>query len=109
MAKYTKKPVLIEAALYDGHDVGEPNGTGRVISGSCPTWFMRVVRNVSQEPTASNLREDEVVSYDGCLWIGTLEGPHRASPGDMIIRGVAGEIYPCKPEIFRMTYDGPIF
>ena len=90
MAKYTKKPVLIEAALYDGHDVGEPNGTGRVISGSCPTWFMRVVRNVSQEPTASNLREDEVVSYDGCLWI-------------------AGEIYPCKPEIFRMTYDGPIF
>ena len=35
----------------------------------------------------------------------TLEGDHIASPGDWIIRGVKGELYPCKPDIFAMTYD----
>lgn len=54
---------------------------------------------------------------DGCLWIdpddptrqllviGTLEGVHRVGWGDWIIRGVKGELYPCKPDIFEMTYD----
>jgi len=37
--------------------------------------------------------------------VGTFEGPHCASPGDWIIRGVAGEHYPCKPEIFAATYE----
>lgn len=37
--------------------------------------------------------------------IKTLEGEMRATPGDWIIRGVAGEIYPCKPDIFEKTYE----
>ena len=37
--------------------------------------------------------------------IDTLEGTMEASPGDVVIRGVAGEFYPCKPKIFRETYD----
>ena len=39
------------------------------------------------------------------LLIPTLEGNHIASPGDFIVRGVDGECYPCKPDIFRETYD----
>jgi hypothetical protein len=39
------------------------------------------------------------------LVIHTLEGNHNASPGDFIIKGVAGEFYPCKPEIFALTYE----
>jgi hypothetical protein len=39
------------------------------------------------------------------LMIPTLEGIHRASEGDWIIRGVAGEFYPCKPNIFEQTYE----
>lgn len=39
------------------------------------------------------------------LIIETLEGNHRASFGDYIIKGVKGEIYPCKPDIFEMTYE----
>ena len=35
----------------------------------------------------------------------TLEGTHRGSPGDWLIRGIAGELYPCKPDIFEQTYD----
>lgn len=37
--------------------------------------------------------------------IPTLEGDMRASPGDWIIIGVKGEVYPCKPDIFEMTYE----
>ena len=45
--------------------------------------------------------------YDGIgvLRIETLEGVHRANIGDMIIKGVAGEFYPCKPDIFDATYE----
>ena len=38
-------------------------------------------------------------------WIDTLEGGHIVCPGDWIITGVKGEYYPCKPDIFEMTYD----
>ena len=44
------------------------------------------------------------IGADGIL-IGTLEGDHRADIGDWIIKGVAGEFYPCKPDIFDLTYD----
>lgn len=39
------------------------------------------------------------------LEISTLEGVMRASPGDFIICGVSGELYPCKPDIFAITYE----
>ena len=42
---------------------------------------------------------------DGEGWIQTLEGGHIVIPGDFIITGVAGEHYPCKPDIFWMTYE----
>ena len=42
---------------------------------------------------------------DGHGWIKTLEGGHIVTPGDWIIKGVAGEFYPCKPDIFAMTYE----
>ena len=42
---------------------------------------------------------------DGDLIVATLEGPLRASPNDWIIKGVKGEFYPCKPDIFAATYD----
>lgn len=42
---------------------------------------------------------------DGELIIATIEGPLRASPNDWIIKGVKGEFYPCKPDIFEATYE----
>lgn len=41
----------------------------------------------------------------GELYIKTLEGNHHVSVGDYIIKGVAGELYPCKPDIFERTYE----
>lgn len=43
--------------------------------------------------------------YDGGVAINTLEGTMRGDPGDWIIKGVKGEFYPCKPDIFAATYE----
>lgn len=40
-----------------------------------------------------------------CLYINTLEGSHVVLPNDYIIKGIKGEFYPCKPDIFEMTYE----
>ena len=41
----------------------------------------------------------------GAVYIHTLEGTMKAAPGDWIIKGVQGELYPCKPDIFAQTYE----
>lgn len=43
--------------------------------------------------------------YDESLWIETLEGIMRANPGDWIVRGIKGEYYPCKPDIFAANFE----
>jgi hypothetical protein len=48
------------------------------------------------------------IPWEACGWIKTLEGGHVVNPGDWIIKGVAGELYPCKPAIFAATYE-PVF
>lgn len=80
MAKFRKKPVVIEAFQYRA---GEQDDSlaGDVIAG--------------------NVRYPE----DGTMLIRTLEGTMIASPGDWIIRGLKGELYPCKPDIFAVTYE----
>lgn len=52
----------------------------------------------------------EIIPASMCLKVGsiripTLEGDHIATPGDFIIKGVKGEFYPCKPDIFELTYE----
>ena len=76
MNKYRKKPVIIEAVQYTGNNIEE-------IKKFCPN--------------CSLLFDD--------LIIPTLEGRMRASVNDYIIKGVDGEFYPCKPDIFEKTYD----
>lgn len=50
--------------------------------------------------------DDDGVSYETAnLFIDTMEGEMMASPGDWIIKGVKGEFYPCKPDIFEATYE----
>jgi hypothetical protein len=48
---------------------------------------------------------DVAYNADGTLSIRTLEGVMRANVGDYVIRGIKGEIYPCKPDIFHATYE----
>ena len=81
--KYTKKPVQIEALLYTG-------GTESALE--VMKWM-------------SDGHQDVEVRDEDKIIIETLEGDITASPGDYIIKGVHGEFYPCKPDIFSLTYD----
>ena len=76
--KATKKPVTIDAIYYNGNNVD----------------------NVLEFCEGNAVKND-----DGTLTIHTLEGDHKAIVTDYIIKGVKGEFYPCKPDIFEKTYD----
>ena len=87
--KYRKRPVVVEAVLWNGNNLNE------VISFS--TLHQSAFKWTWEE-------YEEIVKRDG-LKIFTLEGTMSARVGDWIIRGVKGEYYPCKPEIFEETYE----
>lgn len=92
--KYRKKPVEIEALEYTGDNLLEVLEFTGIHRRQSPRWFS------SYEEFAAHVAADEQI-----FKIFTLEGPHQARPGDMIIKGVKGEFYPCKPDIFAATYD----
>lgn len=94
MAKYRKKPVVIEAFKYDG-DLMNSKGEYYI-----PDWAVEAY-------TRGDMYFDsfESTSPPTELFIKTLEGIHHASVGDYIIKGVKGEFYPCKPDIFEQTYE----
>lgn len=105
MAKYRKKPVVIEAVRYDGLCVGEYDAiSGKVVRLTCPEWFPALTPEIDPESRHA-LRAGDVATFGTQLFIGTLEGVMTAEPGDYIIRGVKGELYPCKPDIFEATYE----
>lgn len=76
MGFYRKKPVVIEAIQFTGNFDEIENFVG-----------------------------GDAEFRDGGLVVATLEGPLRANPNDYIIKGVKGEFYPCKPDIFEATYE----
>lgn len=82
MTLYRKRPVVI--AAWRNESFAQPH----------PPWLSQAVGN----RTVSILSNGQIV-------ITTLEGDMIASEGDWIIRGVKGELYPCKPDIFAATYE----
>ena len=78
MIQYRKKPVVIEAICWDGN-----------------------IESLSAFPTKDI---ENVKLREGVLYIHTLEGEMKADIGDYIIKGIKGEYYPCKPDIFEATY-----
>ncbi len=88
--KYRKKPVVIDALEWTGKNLKEViEFTG---------W------HESAKSRWSWIEYENIVKTKG-LKIFTLEGSHMATIGDMIIKGVHGEFYPCKPDIFKKTYE----
>lgn len=92
--KYRKKPVVVEAFQYDG-DFKGADGNYYV-----PGWAIDALFNGTMYYSSLSGAEPPCE-----LYIATLEGNHHVSVGDYIIRGVAGELYPCKPDIFSRTYE----
>lgn len=93
MAKFRKKPVVIDAVqltkagIYEAYSFiyGPPNLSSHIASDKWADY-------------------EEIVSKEG-IKIKTLEGEMTASLNDWIIKGVNGELYPCKPDIFEKTYE----
>lgn len=100
MAWFRKRPVVIEARQVPrtSDDITRYLEDGIALAEWC--GGVSYLMTQGDEP-----------AYRGCEFIGphisirTLEGTHAAEPGDWIIRGVAGEFYPCKPDIFEATYE----
>lgn len=88
MSKFRKKAVVIEAFKYDG-DLIDVFGTPYV-----PQWAIEAYEN-----------KTFVYRGQGDLHIHTLEGEMLVGVGDYVIKGVQGELYPCKPDIFELTYE----
>lgn len=78
--KFKKKPVIVEAIQYDGKNINE----------------------IIEFTKTEEIEEDFI---DSELVIKTLEGNMHATAGDWIIKGVEGEFYHCKPNIFEKTYE----
>ncbi|EHB5084677.1 hypothetical protein K6Y43_000991 [Enterococcus faecalis] len=88
--KARKKPVVIETVIFLGFYGKDRNFSER------PKWLERAIY-VDKKIEFFDVPEK--------LTIHTIEGPIYASPGDYIIKGVNGELYPCKPDIFEKSYE----
>jgi len=88
MAKYTKKPVVIDAEKVSVLLKNAEKNWGEL-----PDWVIE------------NYEKGNILFGDKYVVINTSEGFMRGDYDDFIIQGVKGEIYPCKPDVFELTYD----
>ena len=95
MSYYRKKPVVIEAF--------QMTRERRATNQEWPSWLHEAWNK--EETAAGALIIDGTDPSRERLRIVTLEGVHDVTWGDFIIKGVKGELYPCKPDIFAATYD----
>lgn len=95
--KYKKKPVVIEAVqfLHDPDDISTSNMTDII------QWILDNGGNARSYCVS----EEDCLGNNHLLEIETLEGSHFANHADFIIRGIQGEFYPCKPDIFEDSYE----
>ena len=84
--KYVKKPIVIEAIQFNGYNFG-----------TVYDWVYNTNIYLDRKYSEECYKENFLVK--------TLEGDMNASIGDFIIKGVNGEFYPCKPDIFEKTYQ----
>ena len=97
MPIYRKRPVEVEARQLVGSNA-ETYDVYQWIESNTQGSF----NPLDSEVPASGVSIDPATGF---LLIATLEGVMQAKPGDYIIRGVSGEFYPCKPDIFEATYE----
>jgi len=105
--KYRKKPVVIEARQLTG-SAGETWQVADWVAANGYPWLLGNALEPKTLAPIGGMTGDPGIYIDpatGELVIRTLEGDMRATYGDYIIKGVQGEFYPCKPDIFEATYE----
>ena len=105
MPKFRKKPVVIEAERWflNGDHSEDDSARAQPVMAEVEGWVVRYYRDPTV-PGLDRCRYCDVIFHNHG-WIDTLEGGHTVCPGDWVIKGVAGEFYPCKPDIFEATYE----
>lgn len=88
---YRKKPVYVQAMQWTGDNYDE---ISRFVDGTTA---------MGEGGFSDRLLKG--TDHENFLYIMTLEGLMEAKPGDYIIQGIKGEYYPCKPDIFNLTYE----
>lgn len=108
--KWRKKPVVIEAVQWFKNGDHPEDGTETFESGEFEGELLegKLVRyyrtpDLDGRSICKNKMCKHIMHLHG--WIETLEGGHIVCPGDLIIKGIQGEFYPCKPDIFEKTYE----
>ena len=105
--KYRKKPVVIEASQWFKNGDHPKDACEIFDAGKDPFQGEgKIVRYYRHPDDNANRHCDKcsnIMHLHG--WIDTLEGGHIVCPGDWVITGVQGEYYPCKPDIFKQTYE----
>ena len=100
--KYRKKPIVIEARQLVGSNA-DALAVYQWVESNTLGSFEPLSRIEGREPwPASGVTIDP---RDGRMVIATLEGGHWVDPGDWVIKGIAGEFYPCKPDVFSATSE----
>ena len=87
--KYKKKPITIEACIYDGSVFS----SDFIINWTKDSWTVTIFKAEINHP---------ISTY---LVIKTLDRDHIVSIGDYVIKGIEGEFYPCKPSVFKVSYN----
>ena len=103
MAKYRKKPVVIEAVQWNKNGDHPLDGIAIEKPFSVEGELVRYYRTPKMDGQDECKYCGQKMHFHG--WIDTMEGGHIVCPGDWIITGVAGENYPCKNEVFIKTYE----
>ncbi len=93
--KWRKKPVIVEAFQWND-----------ILARPIPDWWRKAGHIPSKKGDKVKFVPIKTTSEDiTAVEIETLEGRMFAAPGDYIIKGIKGELYPCKPDIFEQTYE----
>ncbi len=93
MAKFRKKPVVLEAVQWGHHKIAIGSHDGSPCFNEVPNWLSEALNTF------------KIVRFQDDIFVETLEGRMKCSPGNWIIKGVKGELYPCEDSIFRELYD----
>ena len=119
MSKFRKKPIVIEASQWfrnGDHPADYDKNVQGFEKGELREWSGMEARELGWEgQIVRYFRRPDVPGETACRhcgskmhihgWIDTKEGGHIVCPGDWVITGVVGELYPCKPDIFAATYE----
>lgn len=108
MSKFRKRPVVVEAVQYLGQFkemMREGVEAPAAYFNDYPSWLDEAWDGGSGALSLVGQTAARPADWKCYVEIKTLEGVMRANPGDWIIKGVKGEIYACKPDIFALTYE----